>query len=87
MRKDSAPGTQVLAAEEACMQSDLARRLISACRRTHLAGSVRRSGASRAAYTSLPHVRAARTASMDLWAREGPVEAILALAVHRGIAL
>jgi hypothetical protein len=35
----------------------------------------------------LPHVRAVRTASLDLSAREGPVEAILPLAVHRGIAL
>jgi ANTAR domain len=34
-----------------------------------------------------PHVSAGRTASLELWVRECPVEPILALAVHRGIAL
>src|SRR4051812_19583838 len=43
-------------------------------------------GASRA-YKSLRMSRAPRTASVDLWAREGRVEAILALAVHRSITL
>jgi hypothetical protein len=47
--------------------------------------SVRRFGQS-GAYKSLRISRAARTASVDLWAREGPVEAILAQAIHRGIA-
>jgi hypothetical protein len=37
-------------------------------------------------YHGLPRVRTARTASVDLRAREGPVEAVLALTVHRGVA-
>src|SRR3954453_15481987 len=41
--------------------------------------------ASRAVYNSLPHVRVVRTASLDLCTGERPVEAVLALAVHRGI--